>query len=340
MIVKPISHFAAAVIGCWVMARGSLVAQSSSRARLLPGVAYTIHVASTPHGTSGGAGVMVSAAQNYVGRAVFAADRGRMDIVDGGVESVLAKGDYILFDSTDLVIVHPASKTFVPLPHDVAAQTIERLQSIGVRMTIADVKVTMDSLDAADTVSGFPATHYRMTTAFTISVDAGIVEQRLATESVTDYWVALVPGLPRNPLLRANGLAGPSAMSGMFKSISAKVDSAAKRMGAAVALKTSTVNKLIDGQGASTTVEQTSIVSNIEHTDVDDALLVLPPDYKGVTLAGGNETISDDAGAKWRAWPRVRPSRNVRPISQLAPSQSGGALPVTAIGFDVIGCTP
>jgi hypothetical protein len=111
-------------------------------------------------------------------------------------------------------------------------------------------------------------------------------------------------------------------------------------MGAAVALKTSTVNKLIDGQGASTTVEQTSIVSNIEHTDVDDALLVLPPDYKGVTLAGGNETIADDAGAKWRAWPRVRPSRSVRPISQMAPSQSGGALPVTAIGFDVIGCTP
>jgi hypothetical protein len=319
MVLKPISHFVAAVFGCLIAARGSLAAQSGARTRL-PGVGYTIHVASTPHGTSGGASAMVSAAQNYVGRAVFAADRGRMDILDGGVESVLAKGDYILFDTTDLVIVHPASKTFVPLPHDVAAQTIERLQSIGVTMSISDVKVTMDSLDAADTVSGFPTTHYRMTTAFTISIDAGIVEQRLATESVTDYWVALVPGLPRNPLLRANGLAGPSAMSGMFKSISAKVDSAAKRMGAAVALRTSTVNKLIDRQGASTTVEQTSIVSNIEHTDVDDALLVLPPDYKGVTLAGGNETISDDAGAKWRVLPRVRPNRTVRPISQLAPS--------------------
>jgi len=312
MLAMSFSRRLAALVASAIFASSSMFAQNAARARL-PGVAYTIHVTSTPHGASGAASLMASAAQNYIGHAVFAANRGRMDIVEGGVESVLGKGDYVLFDSTDLVIVHPANKSFVALPHDVAAQTIERLQAIGVRMGITDDKVTMDSLSAGDTVAGIPTTHFRMTTAFTITVDAGIVQQRLGTESTTDYWIASLPGLPRNPLLSANGLSGPSAMTGMFKSISAKVDSAAKRMGSAVALKTSTTNRLIDAQGSSTTVEQTSIVSNIEHVDVDETSLVLPPDYKAVAFAGAEEAIAEDAGAKWRTLPRSRPTKRVRP---------------------------
>ena len=259
---------------------------------------------------------MAGTAQNYIGHAVFAANRGRMDVVDGGVESLFGKGDYILFDTTDLVIVHPASKTFVPLPHDVAGQTMERLESIGVKMTIADEKVVLDSLGFGDTVGGLPTSHFRMTTAFTMSLDAGVMQQRLATESVTDYWVASVPGLPRNPLLRANGLSGPSAMTGMFKSISAKVDSAAKRMGSAVALKTTTMSRLIDGQGNNTMMEQSSRVSDIEPREVHDTLLVLPSDYAPRGLAGVEGPMSDDVGAKWRIPPRQRPTRSERPMSR------------------------
>ena len=261
---------------------------------------------------------MAGPAQNYTGRAIFAANRGRMDIVEGTVESLLAKGDYILFDSTDLVIVHPASKSFVPLPHDVAGQTMERLESIGVKVTLADEKVALDSLGFGDTVSGIPTAHYRLTTAFTMSLDAGVIQQRLGTQSVTDYWVGSVPGLPRNPLLRANGLAGPSAMTGMFKSISRKVDSVAKRMGSAIALRTSTVSRLIDGQGDTTTMEQTSDVSNIEHRDVDDSVLVLPPDYRPRALGGVEQGIADDAGAKWRIRPRPRPTKIERTRRRLA----------------------
>jgi hypothetical protein len=306
------SRYLGALVACVVVASGSVQAQNSARARL-PGVEYTIRVTSTPHGGSGAASIMASSSQNYIGHAVFAANRGRMDIVEGGVESVLGKGDYVLFDSTDLVIVHPSNKTFLALPHDAAGQTIERLQAFGVRMSISDEKVTMDSISAGDTVAGIATTHFRMTTAFTISVDAGFVQQRLATESTTDYWVAMLPGVPRNPLLSANGLSGPSAMTGMFKSISAKVDSAARRMGSAVALKTSTISRLIDGQGSSTTVEQTSNVSDIQRTDVDEGLLVLSPEYKAVSLSGGGETLAEDVGAKWRVLPRQRPTRSVRP---------------------------
>jgi hypothetical protein len=258
---------------------------------------------------------MAGSAQNYRGRAVFAANRGRMDILEGGVESLFEKGDYILFDSTDLVIVHPASKAFIQLPHDAARETMGRLDSLGVKVNIADEKVAFDSLGVGDTVAGIPTSHYRMTTAFTLSVDAGILQQRLATESITDYWVASVPGLPRNPLLRANGLSDPSAMTGMFKSISRKVDSAAKRMGSAIALRTKTVSRLIDGQGVNSLTEEAFDVTNVEPRDIDDDLLVLPAGYKLSTLSG-DQTVSNDAGAKWRTPPRSRPPRIERPSTR------------------------
>jgi hypothetical protein len=308
MIVKSLPRAVAVVAGLFVGASSLALGQVAQRERL-SGVGYVIRVTSAPHGGSGAAGAMAGSAQNYLGHAVFAANRGRMDIVEGGVESLFSKGDYILFDSTDLVIVHPASKAFVQLPRDAAGQTMERLESIGVKMNIADEKVALDSLGVGDTIAGILTSHYRMTMAFTMSVDAGIVQQRLATESITDYWVASVPGLPRNPLLRANGLSGPSAVTGMFKSISLKVDSAAKRMGSAIALRTTTVSRLIDGQGTNTMTEQASDVSSIEPREVDDSLLVLPPDYKQRSLSGVDETVSDDAGAKWRIPPRARPTR-------------------------------
>jgi hypothetical protein len=320
---KSIPRVVAVAAGLFVVASNVVAAQLAPRTRVA-GVAYTIHVASTPHAGSGGAAAMVGASQNYVGNAVFAANRGRMDVVDGAVEPLFTKGDYILFDSTDLVIVHPSNKTFVPLPHDVAAKTLERLESIGVKTTIADEKVALDSLGFGDTVAGIPTTHFRMTTAFTMSVDAGVVQQRLATESITDYWVAAVPGLPRNPLLRANGLSGASAMTGMFKSISAKVDSAAKRLGSAVALKTHTVSRLIDGQGMNTMTEQTSNVSNIEPREVDETLLMLPSDYTPQPLPGVEQTISEDVGAKWRILQRSRPTRTERPTSR----SSSGRQPI------------
>lgn len=315
MLVKSLPLIITALAGLNIGASSLVVAQVAPRGRLA-GVAYTIRVRGTPHGGSGALGAMAGSAQNYLGRAVFAANRGRMDILEGGVESLFGKGDYILFDSTDLVIVHPASKAFVQLPHDVAGQTMERLESIGVKMNIADEKVVFDSLGVGDTVAGIPTSHYRMTTAFTMSVDAGFVQQRLATESITDYWVASVPGLPRNPLLRANGLSDPSAMTGMFKSISQKVDLAAKRMGSAIALKTTTVSRLIDGQGVNSMTEQASDVSSIEPRDVDDSLLVLPADYKLSPLSGVEQAVSNDAGAKWRIPPRSRPTRIERPSSR------------------------
>jgi hypothetical protein len=284
----------------------SVVAQSpASSGRVVPGLAYTIHAIAGAGSGSGMMGAVGVGGQNYTGRAVVVGDRGRMDITDGGVESLFSKGDYILFDTTDLVIVHPATKDFVVLRHDAASQGLAHLESMGLKMTVSDLKVTLDSIGAGDTVAGIPTRHYRMTTAFNLSIDAGFMQQGLGTESVTDYWVANVPGLPANPLLRVNGISSPgAAMTGLFADLSNKVDSAARRLGSAVALKTVTVSRMNQGPGTSTTTRQESSVSDIRHQDVDESLLVLPEGYKPGALPGMEQSQTADDGAKWRTLPR------------------------------------
>ena len=254
-------------------------AQTRSGGAPLAGVSYDIRVTSTPTAGLGMAAALGSASQDYTGHAVFVGRRGRLDIVDGGVPSLLGKGDYVLFDSTTITIVHPSTQEYLPISSQMASDAFEQLQSLGVSISLGDLKVTLDSVRGADTVAGFATRHFRMTTAFTLSFDAPIMQQRFATESVTDYWVSNVPGLPGDALLRVNSITS-SPLSGIFKDLSAKVDSAAALMGSASALKTKTLSRLIQGPGSSVTTEQTSEVSNVKHDRVAEALLSVPAGYK------------------------------------------------------------
>jgi hypothetical protein len=271
-------------VGLVVLSSSSLLAtaasaQTRSRGAPLPGVSYDIRVTSTPTAGLGMAAALGSASQDYSGHAVFSGRRGRLDIVEGGVASLLSKGDYVLFDSSAITIVHPSTQEYLPISPQMASDAFEQLQSLGVSISLADVKVTLDSVRGADSVAGFPTRHFRMTTAFTMSLDAQIMQQRFATESITDYWVANVPELPGDALLRVNSITS-SPLSSIFKELSAKVDSAAALMGSASALKTKSVSRLIQGPGSSVTTEQTSEVSNIKHDRVAEALLSVPAGYK------------------------------------------------------------
>src|SRR5690349_11626520 len=92
----------------------SVALASAAGAQTRPGFSYTIRVTGSAPGAmsgiTGGAG-----AQGYTGHALSLPARGRMDIIDGAVEGLFAKGDYLLYDSTDILVVHPASKTFTPV---------------------------------------------------------------------------------------------------------------------------------------------------------------------------------------------------------------------------------
>src|SRR4051812_14563321 len=77
-----------------VAAIGVAAAPIRATAQAAPGFAYTIKVTgSSPSampGVTGGPG-----SQSYVGRASVTGVRGRLDITEGGVETLFAKGDYL-----------------------------------------------------------------------------------------------------------------------------------------------------------------------------------------------------------------------------------------------------
>ena len=261
--------------------------QSGRPAKRVEGLSYDLRMTSAPTSGTGLATAMGNVSQSYVGRALVVGGRGRLDILEGGLQPLFSKGDYLLFDSTGITVVRPASQEYVPVSAELNNSKIfEQMQAAGVTMSVADVKVAMDSVAGTDTVAGYPTRHFRMTLAFAMSIDASFMQQRFASESVTDYWVASVPGLPTNPLLRINGV-GPSAPPmGAFKDMTFKVDSAAARLGNAAALKTKTVSRMIQGPGANMTTEQTSEVSNVQRTTIDESSLVVPPGYRRASLGG------------------------------------------------------
>jgi len=271
-------------IGVSAVAAG---AQTQSGTRKVAGLSYDLRMTSAPTSGTGLATAMGNVSQGYAGHAVVVGNRGRLDIVEGGMQPLFNKGDYLLFDSTGITVVRPASQEYIPVSAELNNSKIfEQMQAMGVSMKVADLKVAMDSLSGTDTVAGYPTRHFRMTLAFTMSIDASFMQQRFASESITDYWVASVPGLPSNPLLRVNAIGSSPAPMGAFKDMTLKVDSAAARLGNAAALKTKTVSRMIQGPGANMTTEQTSEVSNVQHTTVDESLLVVPAGYRRASLTG------------------------------------------------------
>lgn len=281
---------------------GSLTLASIAGAQSRPGFTYTIRVTgSAPGGMpgiSGGAGSL-----GYTGHAMSLATRGRMDITDGSVEGLFAKGDYLLYDSTDIVVVHPGTKTFTVVTRDAQTHAIARLDSLGFKVRLSDEKVALDSIGRGDTISGVATQRFRLTMAFNMAMDAGVVQQRIGSETVTEYWTGVVPDFPPNPLLRSNAIAG-AGMTGMFKDLSTRVDSVSRRIAHVVPLRTVSTTRIIAGPGQMMESRQSSEMSELKRAPVDPALLVLPADYKAEALPGVDSTPSNDP-AKWR----VRPLR-------------------------------
>jgi hypothetical protein len=253
---------------------------SPASARVTPGFTYTLRVTSgTPDaqpGISGGPGTM-----SYVGRVQWSNGRGRVDVVEGGIESLFTAGDYLLVDSSTVTVVHPAKREyFVLAPDDSANGGFAAMTSL---MQLSDEKVVLDSIGAGDTISGVPTRRYRMTVAFNMSMLGGSIQQRLGTESVTDYWVGVVPGLSGNPLLRSNGLAS-ATLPATFKTLSARVDSAAAKMGHTLPLRTSAITRVIVGPGRIIQTQQSSLVSDLKRTGIDQSLLMIPEGFKKVAM--------------------------------------------------------
>src|SRR6185436_16557616 len=121
---------------------------------LTPGITYNVTFSATPVGEGPVAAAMEAQRAKWSAVAVFAKGRGRMDITEGGQPPMFATGDYLLSDSAEFIIVRPATKSFFGLSTGAARRMLESVQAMGMTQTFKDIKVSLDTLGAGETLDG------------------------------------------------------------------------------------------------------------------------------------------------------------------------------------------
>ena len=280
---------AAGVAGVGLCAVASPRSGSAQAPKTEPGfdfdVAVTINVGGAMSGT------LSSMGPGYTGHGVALGSRVRIDIVEGALPPLVEKGDYMLFDSTGITVVHPAKKEFLPLSAEVSSKALEQLQALGMSISVKDIDVKLDTIAGDDTIAGFKARHYRTAISYTLALDGFGTSQQLKSSATAEYWMASIAGMSTSPLQRTGQLSGGQGLGlskdGALKDLAVKIDSVSHLMkGTAVRVKSTTTS---DTGGGSMSIELGSQMLRVKPSPVDAALFVVPADYtRGALPGSGN----------------------------------------------------
>lgn len=262
---------------------------AAQTAKVGSGVAFDVAV--TINVTGPMAGMLASLGPGYSGHGVAVGSRIRIDVADGALPPLAEKGDYLLFDSTSVTVVHPAKKEFVPISAEAGSKALEQIQALGMSIALKDIDVSLDTVPGADTLSGFKTRHYKTSIGYTVALEGFGTNQQLKSLATSEYWTAAIPGLSTSPLQRLGQLSSGQglglAKDGPLKDLAVKVDSIARAMkGTAVNVKTLTTS---DMGGGANTIELGAQMLHVKQWSVDAALFVVPADYtRGASPTSGN----------------------------------------------------
>lgn len=244
-----------------------------------------------------GAEMGAAATQDWTAKATAANGRGRLDILKGQAAGMWAAGDYLLFDSTEFVIVHPTTRQFIAIPADLASRSFEQMKANGVDIAISGVTAAMQPVAGPDSsIAGYPTKHYQLNLTYSLDMSLGTLQQSVSTKVTSDMWMARVAALPPNPFLRASAMQG----SGLMREITREVDSVTKPIRGMIPLRSVTVTELTGAMPTSLTTEQRVEVSDLAPAELNDDLLYLPPDFTAGTLPGLTTAPGDSVAARWR----------------------------------------
>lgn len=278
-----------------------------------PGIIYTAHLVSVSRG-EGAPFSRLAGRTDWTARVFFAAGRGRVDFVAGN--ALLKAGDFVLFDSTDAVVVRQASKTYSAIP----ANFFERLMQPGMSVTVKNIKSSLDTLGPASVIAGQPTKHYRLQQRFVMAIDMGDDADAdedlpgMHTESTTEYWLGHIAGLPTDatsPRIDVPAIAPGHVLGDRDVRQKAAMTLLPK---ASIALRIVATSKTTFPPVTSVlnTIDTTEI-SDIKRADIDLSQLVIPDGFTEAHAPGlpeaqppGGQTA--DVGAKWRTIPGGRGS--------------------------------
>jgi hypothetical protein len=272
---------------------GGLSIPATARAQAGGKQGLEFDMKTTMNASGGMAGMMSGMTPGYSGHGVALGNKLRIDIVDGGIPPLADKGDYMLFDTTGMTVVHPAKKEFVVIGRDVSSKAFEQMQSMGMSITVAGVSATLDSVAGSDTVAGLPTRHYRTKVTYTMNIEGMGMSQQAKTEMTTEYWTASLAGLDMGPLQRVSQFsggqgAGAMSTSGPLKDLAVKLDSLSRKIsGSAIRMKSTTSTDV--GAAGGMGMETSSEMLSFKRAPVDERLFVIPADYtRGASPFPGN----------------------------------------------------
>ncbi len=233
------------------------------------GVEFTI-VTKSEGGRGAEAGDMVA-------NVAAASEQARMDWVETN-NPMFAKGTYMLVNSKgEMTFVNPEKKTYGKF--DLAAM-MEGVNSMmgagakfGFRMEIENPKVEKVLEEPGGEMLGYPTTHYRWHTTYTMvmHMPKPMHDRSTNADMMEDVWTTTALGLPAPTVKALEGM-GQGQMTGELKKL---IDAARVKM-TGFALKRVVVSK---GEGARGQTTTTTEVTKVRKTDVPASTFVVPADY-------------------------------------------------------------
>ncbi len=233
------------------------------------GIEFTI-VTKSEGGRNSGTGDMVMTAQ-------VEGEQARMEWVETK-NPMFGKGSYMLVNAKgEMTIVNPDKRTYSKL--DLSAMTegagtaMDATAKFGFKMEVEDPKVEKVLEEPGGDILGYPTTHYRWHTTYTMvmRMPKPMSDRRMPADTMEDVWATTALGMPAHAVRAFEGT-GSSQMLGELK----KITDLAKAKMTGFRLKTVTVST---GQGGKSTRTTTMEVTKLRKADIPPTTFAIPAGY-------------------------------------------------------------
>jgi hypothetical protein len=249
-------------------------AATTSRTAAVPGMTFRLKVTLRDVSSSGR-----TSTRTLLGRGVFAAGHGRVDIDSTEGQGPVRKGDFfIIQDTLHTLWARPADmrvrRMDAPLVNPLEGISEKLAGSTGLP---SDLKVGFDTVSLDENINGVPARHFRITADATYPIGNRQIEQKVMVEQ----WLAKIPVHIVNPFgSRIRGLPELPTTNGDYRAFLNTLAAANRVFGEAVTLRTVTTTNYNYGGGMQQDYYQTVEILDIKQGDVDEKLFTLPDEFR------------------------------------------------------------
>jgi len=191
---------------------------------------------------------------------------------------MFAKGTYMLVNPKGgMTFVNPAKKTYSKFDLAAMMEGLDQMAGgaaqFGFKMEVQDVKVEKLLEEAGAEILGYPTTHYRWHTSWTMvmRMPKPMKDRSMENDSVEDDWTTTALGLRPTTAKAFEGM-----MQGQMTGELRKLTETAKATMTGFVLKKISVTKGSGGRGSQTTTME---VKELRKADIPPSTFVIPPDY-------------------------------------------------------------